>query len=80
MDVFARRGLRVEVNRPFSGAMVPAQFYGTDMRVHAVMIEINRRLYMDEATGAKLPGFDDFRALVHEALRDLMTAYVSHRD
>jgi len=80
VDVFARRGLRVEVDRPFSGAMVPAQFYGTDMRVHAVMIEISRRCYMDEATGAKLRGFDDFRALVHEALRDLMTTYVSHRD
>jgi N-formylglutamate amidohydrolase len=80
VDVFARLGLRVEVNRPFSGAMVPAQFYGTDMRVHAVMIEINRRRYMDEATGAKLPGFDDFRALVDEALRDLMTTYASHRD
>jgi N-formylglutamate deformylase len=80
VDVFTRRGLRVEVNRPFSGAMVPAQCYGTDMRVHGVMIEINRRLYMDEATGAKLRGFDDFRALVHKALRDLITAYVSHRD
>jgi N-formylglutamate deformylase len=80
VDVFARRGLRVEVNRPFSGAMVPAQFYGTDTRVHAVMIEINRRCYMDEATGVKLRGFDDFRELVHETLRDLMEAYESHRD
>ena len=80
VDVFARRGLRVEVNRPFSGAMVPAQFYGTDMRVHAVMIEINRRLYMDEATGAKSGGFDDLRALVNEALRDLMMTYAGHRD
>ena len=52
---------------------------GTDMRVHAVMIEINRRLYMDEATGAKSPGFDDFRGLVNEALRDLLMAYASHR-
>lgn len=79
-DVFARRGLRVEVDRPFSGAMVPAQFYGTDMRVHAVMIEINRRLYMDESTGAKLGGFGNFRALAHEALRDLITSYASHHD
>jgi hypothetical protein len=35
---------------------------------------------MDEATGAKSPGFDDFRGLVNEALRDLLMAYASHRD
>lgn len=41
----------VGVNEPFIGTYVPLQQYGTDQRVHSVMIEIRRDLYMDEATG-----------------------------
>jgi N-formylglutamate deformylase len=33
----------------------PASTIGREAKVQAVMIEINRRLYMDEATGGRLP-------------------------
>ncbi len=45
----AERGYRVEINRPFAGCIVPARFYRRDKRVLSVMIEINRRLYMDHS-------------------------------
>lgn len=47
---FADAGLSVMVNRPFAGALVPVSRYHQDRRVTAIMIEINRRLYMDEAS------------------------------
>jgi N-formylglutamate amidohydrolase len=61
-DVAVRRfeelGWTVAVDRPFAGALVPMRFYRRDLRVRAVMVEVNRGLYMDEQTGAKLAGFE----------------------
>ena len=44
--VFAEHkvGWSVEIDRPFSGAIVPMAFYRADDRISAVMIEVNRRL------------------------------------
>ena len=41
---FKACGWSVELNRPFSGALVPAAFYQREPRVVSVMIEVNRAL------------------------------------
>ena len=38
--------------------LVPAKHYWREPSAKAAMIEINRRLYMDEQTGERLPSFD----------------------
>ena len=43
--------LSIGLNCPYSGALVPLEAWSQDSRVTAVMIEVNRRLYLDEATG-----------------------------
>ena len=35
------------MNEPFAGALVPASRYHRDSRVMAVMVEVNRDLYLD---------------------------------
>ena len=42
-----RNGYSVELNRPYAGSMVPLKQYQRDKRVSSIMIEVNRRLYMD---------------------------------
>ena len=44
---FKDKGYTVAVNKPFSGSLVPMKYYRNDRRVMSVMIEINRRLYMN---------------------------------
>jgi N-formylglutamate amidohydrolase len=46
-------GYSVAVDAPFAGALVLLSFYRKDDRVLSVMIEVNRRLYMDEQSGRK---------------------------
>jgi len=41
-----QRGYTVAVDRPFAGALVPMAFYRRDPRVLAVMVELNKRLYL----------------------------------
>jgi N-formylglutamate deformylase len=54
---FARKGYRVKINAPFSGSIVPLNFYKTNPNVASVMIEINRALYMNEETSEKTSNF-----------------------
>jgi N-formylglutamate deformylase len=61
-------GFSVLVDRPFAGALVPATYYRREPRVRAVMIEVNRQLYMDEETGEQLPSFGEIRRAVSEML------------
>jgi N-formylglutamate amidohydrolase len=74
VDGFKARGLEVAVNRPYAGALVPALWYRRDKRVSAVMIEINRRLYMDETTGQKNAGFAETRATVQSVVTGLVAS------
>ena len=57
---FSAAGFRVARNMPFAGAFI-TQHYGKPARKqHAVQVEIDRALYMDEATLTPHDGFDDF--------------------
>jgi N-formylglutamate deformylase len=57
-------GYSVAADTPFSGALVPLASYRKDRRIMSVMIEVNRRLYMDEDTGFKNRNFDKVGAAV----------------
>jgi N-formylglutamate amidohydrolase len=57
-------GLRCVRNAPFAGAYV-AQHYGKPGRhQHAIQIEVDRALYMNEQTLEKRADFDDLRRLM----------------
>ncbi|NRB34836.1 MAG: N-formylglutamate amidohydrolase [Rhodobacteraceae bacterium] len=61
-SVFASEGFEVARNTPFAGAYV-TQTYGRPSRhQHAIQVEIDRSLYMNEATLQPLDGFDALRA------------------
>jgi N-formylglutamate deformylase len=55
------QGLTVAVDKPFAGALVPAKHYQKDRRVSSIMIEVNRRMYMNELTGEPLASFQSAR-------------------
>jgi N-formylglutamate amidohydrolase len=61
-------GFSVLVDRPFAGALVPAKHYRREPKVQAIMIEINRSLYMDEQNGNPLPSFGGIEPAILEML------------
>ena len=74
-DEFVRRfsaeGLTVVLNRPFSGTMVPMNYFRNDSRVMSIMVEVNRRLYLHEATGKADERFGHVQSMLARVLKDL---------
>ena len=70
--IFEEAGFTVAFDRPFAGALVPMKHYQRDRRVAALMVEVNRRLYMDEHTGERRPDFAQLRARLLAALRTII--------
>ena len=46
-NYFIQNGFSVKIDSPYSGTIVPLKHYNSDNRVLSIMIEINRKLYMD---------------------------------
>jgi N-formylglutamate amidohydrolase len=63
-----KMGYSVQVNQPYEGTLVPMAFYRKDGRVTSIMVETNRRLYMDETTGAKTSAFDAIKKQIQDLL------------
>jgi len=69
-QILSRLGYSISRNKPYAGGFI-TEHYGQPARcLHAMQVEINRRLYMDEQTLEPTAGFDrlrsDFAYLVDE--------------
>ena len=64
---FSRMGYSVKVNDPYSGGDIVKTYGQPDKGRHSLQIEVNRRLYLDESSYEKAPGFTK--------LRDDLSAY-----
>jgi len=69
---FLSKGYVVGVNNPYSGTMVPLKHYQKDNRVKSIMIEINRKLYMDE-NAKKTTNYLKLKSQINELLKMLNT-------
>ncbi|HET7400479.1 MAG TPA: N-formylglutamate amidohydrolase [Usitatibacter sp.] len=54
-------GYAVKLNDPYKGVELVRAFSDPAAGRHSLQVEVNRRLYMDERTREKLPGFDKLR-------------------
>ncbi len=68
---FADAGFKVARNTPFAGAYVTQAYGRPARRQHAVQIEIDRALYMDEARIAPHAGFEPFRARLAAVIAEI---------
>jgi N-formylglutamate amidohydrolase len=69
---FVNAGLRVARNAPFAGAYVSQTYGRPSVGRHVVQIEIDRSLYLDEASITCLPTFAKVQALMSEVIREIV--------
>ena len=61
-EILTGMGYSVRLNDPFKGAELVTRYSEPRAGRHSLQIEINRRLYLDEAAIAKTADFDALRA------------------
>jgi N-formylglutamate amidohydrolase len=67
-------GYRVARNTPYAGGYTTEHYGRPARRVHALQIEINRALYLDEASLAPTAGFESLKAHLAALTRTLAAA------
>lgn len=65
---FTDRGFSVGIDWPYTGSMVPIKHYKKDNRVSSILIEINRRLYLEEGTNKKSYRYDEIKLVIQDYL------------
>lgn len=69
---FAQAGLRVVRNAPFAGAFITQHYGCPSQNQHAIQIEIDRSIYMDEKTVRPNGNFHPFRKLLRGVVAELV--------
>lgn len=72
-SIFTSAGLRVARNSPFAGAYVTRHYGRPARKQHAVQIEIDRALYLDEQKICPNGNFDAFKALIETVVAEIVT-------
>jgi N-formylglutamate amidohydrolase len=67
-DAFRRSGYDVGLNSPFSGSIVPNEYFKKDRRVISVMLEVRRDLYLIEKSGLPNADFEWIRSEIRQSL------------
>ncbi len=62
VQYFRSLGYKVGINEPFSNSKT----FSVPVKYHSVMIEVNKRLYMDERTLEKTEGFEKLKNEIQE--------------
>jgi N-formylglutamate deformylase len=71
-EAIERSGHTVEIDRPYRGTIVPMRHWQKAAAVCSIMIEINRRLYIDERTGERSDGYAEAAEAVAGVLRRIL--------
>ncbi|MCJ2051436.1 N-formylglutamate amidohydrolase [Methylobacterium sp. J-070] len=68
---FRTRGFRVVRNKPYAGGFITEHYGEPNLGRHALQIEVNRALYMNEANLAIAPGFSGLVATLTSVVADV---------
>jgi N-formylglutamate amidohydrolase len=68
---FKQKGYSLGVDWPYSGTIVPMEYYQKNKTVHSIMLEVNRGLYLNEPGNAKSKQFAIIQQLVQDYLKML---------
>lgn len=75
VSLFEEYGLKTSINKPFSGSLVPRKYYRSNKNVWSVMIEVNRKLYLDESSVLKSKDINKIKMIIRNTLEYLQQGF-----
>lgn len=71
---FERAGFIVARNTPFAGGYITQRYGKPAQGLHAIQVEIDRGLYLDQQTIEASPAFDEIKRLLTQVIADVVGA------
>lgn len=68
VQFFKDQGYSLGVDYPYSGSLVPMEHYQKNQKVESIMLEVNRKLYLDEGANTKSANYPKIKKVVQEYL------------
>jgi N-formylglutamate amidohydrolase len=59
-----QRGFSIGVDWPYKGTIVPLEHYQKNKKVHSIMLEVNRELYLNEPSNEKSDKYNETKKIV----------------
>jgi len=75
VDWFEDNGFKTAINKPFTGALVPGKYYRSNKNVLSILIEVNRKLYMDEDHALKNENFKKVQQTIGRVINSLQNGF-----
>ena len=69
--IFSTSGFRVEMNNPFSGGFITKNYGVPKENAHAIQVEIDRSLYMDEANYTLHSGYSELKKKLRKVICEI---------
>jgi N-formylglutamate amidohydrolase len=70
-EFFGKRGYSLGINEPYGGSIVPMEHYQKNPNVHSIMLEINRKLYLESGSNLKHYNYQSIKEIVIHYLVEL---------
>jgi N-formylglutamate amidohydrolase len=64
------KGYKIAHNFPYAGSLVPLKYYLKDKRIKSVMIEINKRVYLEKDNITKSSNFSEIKTKLNNILME----------
>lgn len=63
------------IDWPYSGTITPAKYYNIDSRVNSIMLEVNRKLYLNEPINEKSSNYSKIKEVVYGYTQLIKSTY-----
>lgn len=81
-DAFVKLGYQVAVNDPYKGGYLVTNYGAPSLNINSIQIEVNRRLYMDEASFEPSLNYQNFKrdlSIVSEQISKFVEANITRK-
>jgi len=79
-QAFLNAGFSVQRNHPFAGGHITQHYGKPKNKIHAIQIELNRSLYLDETAVVQNSNFKNTKNMIDSALSDILKSLPFYRD
>jgi N-formylglutamate deformylase len=74
VNFFKKSGYSVGIDWPYSGSIVPLEHYRKNKNAQTIMLEVNRKLYLNEPTNEKSGSYDEIKRVTNAFIRELKSS------